>query len=83
MSRQCALLKIHRSRVYYQAQERSENVCLMNEIHGIWLVHPYYGYRRIREVLVRQGHLVNRKCVERLMGIMNLAALYPKPKTSL
>jgi len=76
-------LNIHRSQVYYQAQERLEDMCLMNEIHDLWIAHPYYGYRRIREVLVRQGHVINRKCVHRLMKVMNLTALYPKPKTSL
>lgn len=83
VSRQCELLKIHRSRVYYQGQERVEDVLLMNEIREIWLTHPYYGYRRIREILVRLGHTINRKRVQRLMRIMNLVALYPKPKTSI
>ena len=77
------MLKIHRSRVYYQGQERMEDVLLMNEIREIWLAHPYYGYRRIREILVRLGYTMNRKRVQRLMGIMNLVALYPKPKTSI
>jgi putative transposase len=83
LNKQCQLLGIHRSRVYYKPQACVEDVVLMNEIREIWLSHPYYGYRRIREALVRRGHHINRKCVARLMRIMNLEALYPKPKTSI
>lgn len=55
----------------------------MNEIREIWIKHPYFGYRRIREMLVRNGREINHKCVARLMKIMNLQAIYPKPKTSI
>jgi putative transposase len=55
----------------------------MNEIREIWMRHPCFGYRRIREMLIRNGHDINRKCVARLMKVMNLQAIYPKPKTSI
>lgn len=54
----------------------------MNEIHEIWTETPFYGYRRITAELRQQGYEVNRKRVQRLMNLMNLQALYPKPKTS-
>jgi putative transposase len=43
---------------------------------------PFYGSRRIRAVLVRMGHSINRKRVQRLMRIMGLEAIYPKPNLS-
>jgi putative transposase len=81
--KQCELLSIHRSRVYYQHREQIEDVLLMNEIYELWMAHPYFGYRRIWAMLVRTGRIINRKRVARLMNAMNLEAIYPKPKTSI
>jgi len=39
---------------------------------------PFYGSRRMREVLKRRGYLVNRKRVQRLMRLMGIEAIYPK-----
>lgn len=50
MRRQCTLLGVSRSSVYFQSRERSslqEDTELANEIHRIWLSAPFYGYRRI------------------------------------
>jgi putative transposase len=44
--------------------------------------HPFYGSRRLTAWLVRQGEAVNRKRVRRLMRLMGLGAIYPKPKLS-
>ncbi len=82
MRQQCVLLELNRSGLYYEPQEQVDDVVLMNEIHEIWIKHPYFGYRRIKEMLVRAGYRINRKRVARLMKSMNLAAIYPKPKTS-
>ena len=54
----------------------------MNLIREIWEQYPFYGYRRIHAVLRRDGHLVNRKRVQRCMQKAGLQALYPKPRTS-
>ncbi len=43
---------------------------------------PFYGSRRLTAFLNRQGHLVNRKRVQRLMRLMRIEAIYPKPKTT-
>jgi len=51
----------------------------MDEIH---LRLPFYGSRRISGELAEEGHVVNRKCVQRLMRRMGMNALYPKPNTS-
>ena len=44
--------------------------------------HPFYGSRRLTAWLVRQGEAVNRKRVRRLLGLMGLEAIYPKPRLS-
>jgi len=51
----------------------------MDEIH---LRLPFYGSRRLCDELADEGHLVNRKRVQRLMRKMGMNALYPKPNTS-
>ena len=55
---------------------------MMNRIRDIWEARPFYGYRKIAEVLRRAGHVVNHKRVRRLMKAMGIAALYATPKTS-
>jgi putative transposase len=52
---------------------------LIDEIH---LQYPFYGTRRLCDELEDYGHRVNRKRVQRLMRLMGLSALYPKPRTS-
>jgi putative transposase len=47
-----------------------------------YLRHPFYGRRRLHAWLVRQGHAVNVKRVGRLMRLMGLEAIYPKPRLS-
>ena len=44
--------------------------------------HPFYGVLRLTAWLKRNGHNVNKKRIGRLMRIMDIAAVYPKPKTS-
>ena len=44
---------------------------------------PFYGSRRLTACLVRQGEEVNRKRVQRLLRVMGLEAIYPKPRLSL
>lgn len=56
---------------------------VMKQIDRIYTRHPYYGYRRITHQLKRDGYRVNHKRVQRLMQVMGIHSLYPKPKTSL
>lgn len=85
ISKQCELLGVNRSTLYYQAiiKVDAKDVELMNEIRDIWLSIPFYGYRRITKELKAKGHKINRKKVQRLMGIAGIQAVYPKPKTSI
>jgi putative transposase len=81
--RQCRLLDISRSGVYYQPKGTSEeDLALMRLIDRQYLVTPFYGARKIAVWLKGQGQLVNRKRVRRLMRVMGLKAVYRRPRTS-
>jgi len=84
LRRQCELLNISRSKVFYQgAQESEENLHYMRLIDEIYMDQPVYGYRRMTAVLQRMGFQVNEKRIQRLMRLMGLEAVYPKPRTSI
>lgn len=81
--RQCDLLSLQRSTAYYEpARVSQEDLTLMRAIDENYLECPFYGSRRMREVLKAQGHEVNRKRVQRLMRLMGLWGLAPGPHTS-
>ena len=84
ISRQCALLEVARSSVYYtpNAGESPENLALMRLIDEHYLKRPFYGAPRITDWLNAHGHGVNHKRVERLMAVMGLQATVPGPHTS-
>ena len=54
----------------------------MKWIDQQYLVTPFYGSRRMKVWLGRQGHTVNRKLVRRLLRTMGLQARYRRPRTS-
>ena len=81
--RQCELLGLNRSSLYYEAAgETAENLRLMRLIDEEYTAHPFFGGRRMTAWLVRQGEAVNRKRVQRLLRLMGLEAIYPKPRLS-
>jgi len=81
--RQCELLGLSRSSLYYQpATETAESLRLMRRIDEEYTAHPFLGSRRMTVWLVEQGEAVNRKRVRRLMRLMGIEALYPKPRLS-
>lgn len=80
---QCRLLSVHRSGFYYRPEARAEDTELANEIHEIWHEMPFYGYRRITAEVNRRGFIVNHKRVRRVMHECGIAALYPRPRTTL
>lgn len=80
---QCKILNICRSSIYYDPVEAAkEEYKLSNMIHEIWLRRPSLGYRKIKIKLEELGYQINHKKVQRLMQLMNLQAIYPKPKLS-
>lgn len=81
--RQCELLGLSRSSYYYRAKPVDrQNETLMRFIDGQYTKTPFYGVARMTAWLRRQGWRVNPKRVRRLMRLMGLEAVYPKPWTS-
>ena len=80
---QCELLGLCRSGLYYEpCPETEANLKLMRQLDELHLEHPVYGSRRLTVLLRRQGQEINRKRVVRLLQVMGLEAIYPKPATS-
>jgi putative transposase len=80
---QCKLLKISRTSVYNKPQEeKPENLKLMRLMDEQYLKTPCYGSQSMVTFLKRLGYNNNRKRIQRLMRLMGLEAIYPKPKTS-
>jgi len=80
---QCELLGLNRSTLYYTAaSETPENLRLMRLLDEYYTAYPFFGSRRMAVWLMRQGEVVNRKRVQRLMRLMGLEAIYPKPRLS-
>jgi putative transposase len=83
IARQCTLVNIQRSSFYYRAKPiKAEDLHVMRLIDEQYLKHPTWGSRSMKHYLRRLGHTINRKHVQRLMRLMGLEAIYPKPKTS-
>ena len=82
--RQCDLLGLARSSYYRELiQETPENLTLMRFIDETYLRYPFYGARKMRDHLRRQGYPVNRKRIQRLMRVMGLQSIAPKKRTSI
>jgi len=83
LSRQCELVSISRSSLYYRPKgESAENLALMRRIDELFLQRPFYGSRQMVRHLRREGIRVGRHRVRRLMRLMGLEAIYQAPKTS-
>jgi putative transposase len=83
ISRQCELLRFSRSSLYYASQrDDAYNLTLMNLIDEQFTRTPFYGVPKMTAWLRAVGHSVNHKRIRRLMRLMGLEAIYPKPRTS-
>ena len=83
--RQCELLNLSRASYYRNTEwvgESEENLNLMGLIDEEYTRHPFYGSRKMRDYLRRNGHQVNRKRIQRLMRIMGVKSVAPSPNTS-
>ena len=84
VSRQCDLLGLGRSSLYYRPdRDESYNEHLMQLIDEQYTKTPFYGVPRMTVSLRRKGHLVNPKRIRRLMRKMGLEAIYPRSKRDL
>jgi putative transposase len=81
--RQCELLKVSRSGLYYEPEPTSpDELALMRRIDELHLKYPFYGSRKLSDALRKEGLDANRKRIQRLMRLMGLESIAPKPKTS-
>jgi len=85
LNRQCNLLRISKSSLYYTPVKpfsTSGEIKLLNRIDDIYEAFPSYGYRRMTKQLQRDGYNIGKKLVKKAMKYMGIEALYPKPKTT-
>jgi len=84
ISRRCELLAVPRSTFYATpgGSETTLNLHLMRLIDEQYTATPFYGSRRMAVQLQRQGFEVNRKRLQRLMRLMGLEPIYPRPNLS-
>jgi len=81
--RQCELLGLSRSTLYYEPRlDNSFHLAMMREIDQLFTQHPYYGKRRISIELKLMGHNVGVDLARSLMKRMGIEAIYPKPNLS-
>lgn len=81
--RQCELLGINRASYYYEpVGESEENLQLLRLLDKQYTKAPFYGSRKMSQWLQQQGYQVGRDRVRRLMKVMGIEAVYPKPKLS-
>jgi len=81
--RQCELLRVSRSGLYYEPKPTSsEELKLMRHIDELHLKWPFYGSRKLTQALKTGDREINRKRVQRLMRTLEICAIAPKPDTS-
>jgi putative transposase len=84
VSRQCEILDLNRTGVYYTPRPVSDkDLILMRRIDELHLKHPFYGARRLAKQLVRDGFQVGRVHVTTLMRRMDIETIYRRPRTSI
>lgn len=83
LRRQCQLLEINRSSLYYKPLgESEENLTIMKLIDKIHYENPTYGVLRMQDELEEHNYPINHKRVRRLMGLMSMNIIYPKRNLS-
>jgi len=83
LRRQCRLLGVPRSKLYYRPRPISESSeAAMRRLDELYTQYPFLGYRKMTVLLRQEGFIINEKRVRRLLRRMGLAALYPAPGNS-
>jgi putative transposase len=84
VSKQCELLSINRSGIYYvPVPEKEENLVIMKILDQQYFDTPFYGLERLFVLLNALGYSVNRKRLRRLMGLIGWRTLYPTRRTTI
>ena len=78
VKRQCELLGLNRSSLYYKSSSDISDLSLKNCIDEIYTESPFYGSRRIAFIAAERLEIaVNRKKVQRIMQEMSIVGIYP------
>lgn len=81
--KQCDLLSIHRSGLYYKPLgENEENLKIMRFLDEQYFETPFYGALKLQPLLHKNGFSLNIKRLRRLMKLVNWKTIYREPKTS-
>ena len=84
LSRQCDLLSLHRSGIYYTAAvESEENLSMKAFLDKQYLETPFYGVERLLALLILKGYHINGKRLRRLMKLVCWQTLYPQKRTTI
>jgi putative transposase len=82
--KQCELLIIHRSSLYYSPlHESEENLSIMKKMDKQYYKTPFYGVLKLTSWLRSMGHPINKKRVRRLMKLIQWRTIYREPKTTI
>jgi putative transposase len=83
VSKQCDLLGLHRNHLYYRASsETSENIKILQFLAKQYDKTPFYGFRKIHKLLLKNGYIINKKRVIRLMKLHHWQTIYRRKNTS-
>jgi len=82
INRQAEMLGVARSTIYHKPKVNSYNSELIDLIDEQYTKTPFYGSRRMTEALKRKDYQVNRKRIQRLMRLIGIETIYPKPNLS-
>ena len=84
VSRQCELLGLTRSSVYYQPKATPPaELSLLHRLDELHLEFPWMGSRSLRDQLVAMGFSISRDRVRRLMRKAGIRAVYRRPRTTI
>lgn len=84
LSKQCDLLKLHRSGLYYKPlTECDENLEIMRRLDEQYFKTPFYGVLRLTALLQQEGYKINEKRTRRLMKLIHWQTIYREPKTTI
>ena len=82
--RQCDLLGLTRSVVYYRSQrDSSDDLALMRLLDEQYTQTPCYGVEKMTETMHQRGICIGHNRIRRLLRLMGLEAIYPKPRLSM
>lgn len=80
---QCRLLGVARSTVYYEpCGPKASDLAVMRRLDEQYTAMPFYGVERMTAALRRAGIRIGHNRVRRLLRLLGLEALYPKPRLS-